>query len=86
VSERKARKEHICTLCQKVIKAGKQYEYQRLTPWDHSENEYFFDYKAHISCDTTWHKVGCDYDWVFPAGKYEWAEMTEGMAAKEADK
>ena len=64
--KRKAKKEHTCTLCHKKIEAGTEYMYARVTPWDHSDNEHYSDYKTHIECDKAWLKVGSDYDYYFP--------------------
>lgn len=66
---RKARKDHICTLCALKIESGTEYVYQRITPWDHPENESYGDYKAHPECDKFWsseygRKV--DYEFAYP--------------------
>jgi hypothetical protein len=72
--KRKAKKDHRCSLCALVIAAGDEYIYQRITPWDHAENDSFSDYKAHVDCDALWSDVGSDCDWMLPAGRQEWLE------------
>lgn len=74
---RKARKDHICTLCFETIRAGGEYIYQRITPWDHSENEGFFNFKAHGGCYAMWDDVAQENDGMFPSDKGEWAEMID---------
>jgi len=51
----KARKDHVCSLCFGVIPEGIDYINERVTPWDHANNEFFFTYKAHVGCDYLWH-------------------------------
>lgn len=76
--KRTARKEHKCILCKRKIIKGEEYEYQRITPWDHAVNEYFFDYKAHKNCDRVWKSdIGALYDWEFPDDKYMFLEDAE---------
>lgn len=69
-----AHKDHRCTLCGKPIPKGEEYINQTIRPWDHSDNEGFSTFKAHVVCNTVWHKVGDRYDWVFPDDPYEWAK------------
>jgi hypothetical protein len=72
---RKANRKHICSLCHQTIKINTKYIYKRITPWDHIDNESFFDYKAHESCDTMWmQRIGITVDYVLPLDKYEWDE------------
>lgn len=67
----KARKDHKCTLCGGRITRGSGYVYQRVTPWDHPDNECFFDYKAHTSCNQVWaNDVGPEWDYEFNQGDY----------------
>lgn len=61
-----ARVAHRCCLCQRWIAIGEQYIYCRYTPWDHSENDDFFTYKAHVHCDTVFSQVGEEWNWEFP--------------------
>ena len=75
--ERKARKDHQCTLCFKPILKGSSYLYQRIAPWYHENNEGFSDYKAHKDCDQIFNEVGQDFDYAFPEDKSCWAEMVE---------
>lgn len=72
---RKARKEHQCSLCFGKINPGDKYNYRRLTPWDHSENDCFFDYKAHLICNDTWNGLGDYCDWELPMNREEWLEL-----------
>lgn len=74
---RKAIKDHECILCHQVIKKGTEYRHQRITPWDHPDNEFFFDFKAHKECEKLWHKYGDDVDWMFPCDSGEWDELLE---------
>ena len=73
--KRKARKDHQCTLCFKTIGAGETYIYRRITPWDHCDNDSFFDYKAHVECDNIWMENALDWDGCLPFDAVEWAEM-----------
>ena len=57
---RVARKPHYCTLCGELISAGEHYVYQRITPWDHPDNDGFFSYRAHEECDRFWHAEYAD--------------------------
>jgi hypothetical protein len=71
----KARKKHMCTLCHESILKGENYIYNKITIWDHSENDTFGTYKAHNKCDDLWiNGIGKDMDWMFPTDKYEWNE------------
>lgn len=63
---RKARKEHICTLCNFPIRMGERYEFRRITPWDHPDNDGFFSYHAHCQCDHAWNNIAPDWDYLFP--------------------
>jgi hypothetical protein len=76
---RKARKDHVCSLCFDAIRAGSEYFYQRVTPWDHSENDSFFNFKAHGGCYAIWDDIAQDNDGMLPSDKEEWDEMTEGL-------
>lgn len=70
-SATKARKDHKCTLCGGRIPKGSAYIYQKVTPWDHPDNEDFFAYKAHVSCNQVWAKdVGPEWDYEFSQGDY----------------
>jgi len=77
MSERtsKARKDHRCSFCCEMITKGTRYICQRVTPWDHADNECFFTIKAHVECDSIWQQVGSEFDWQLPDGKIDWEEM-----------
>lgn len=64
---RKARKEHRCTLCGEPIVSGTDYVYDRITPWDHEENDTFMNYRAHPLCHDLWIDIGDGWDWEFPS-------------------
>lgn len=60
-----------------MIQKGEVYEYVRVTPWDHQDNDDFFDYKAHVSCDEIWETVNHEVDGMLPRDAGEWEEMKE---------
>jgi hypothetical protein len=85
---RKARKPHLCTLCGERIEAGEHYHYTRVTPWDHPDNEGYFDYRAHEDCDAFWsEEYGVGVDWEFPYGaaRSDFAEQLRYWQAEEFD-
>lgn len=62
----KARKDYKCTLCGLKIPRGEDYFYQRITPWDHPDNEIFSDFRAHKECEKLWQEIGESWDYLFP--------------------
>lgn len=70
-----ARKNHRCTFCRNRIYAGLRYWYEKVTPWDHPDNDGYFVMKAHVRCIKTWHVVGSECDWTFPDDTRWWTEM-----------
>jgi len=71
---RTARVEHLCTHCNLPIPVGVKYWCERVTPWDHPENERYFSYKAHAKCRELWNEIGGDYDWEFFDDHHEWRQ------------
>lgn len=69
---RRARKRHICEHCQQHILPGTLYEYARITPWDHPDNEGYSNYRAHLRCNDLWGEVGEETDWIFGWDPDEW--------------
>lgn len=51
---RLARREHHCDLCDRSIPSGHRYVDERLTPWDHPDNERFTTFRAHVRCRDAW--------------------------------
>ena len=80
---RTARKDHRCLLCEEIIPKGTKYGHQRITPWDHPDNECFFTYRAHTECDELWGKVGREWDWEFPDDPGLWKEMLAHYRASQ---
>lgn len=71
--KRIARKRHSCSLCHETIEPTSKYQYERITPWDHPDNESYFDYKAHLNCHKLWMEDGGEwFDWNFPLDGGEW--------------
>ncbi len=68
---RTARKEHFCTFCELPIFRFTQYHWERITPWDHADNETFSTMRAHLWCIKRWDRVGDLYEWNFP-NAYSW--------------
>ncbi|HEX6971533.1 MAG TPA: hypothetical protein VF234_04890 [Limnochordia bacterium] len=80
-----ARKAHTCTLCGERIPPRTPYYYERVRPWDHEENEGFFDLRAHERCHEFWRGgYGERMDWTFPASGLEQREFREAMSAAKA--
>lgn len=77
---RVARKQHWCTLCGQSIEVGEHYIYQRITPWDHPDNDGFFSYRAHEECNRFWvAEFAYDADGIFPIGdEGEFREYMQG--------
>ena len=73
---RKAKKNHECTLCKQTIEAGSLYMDERIAPWEHVDNDYFFQFKAHPDCHSEWLQVGHESDWKFPEDENEWNQQT----------
>lgn len=48
------RKPYECWFCESTIKAGERSWYERVTPWDHPDNEYYFTLRAHAECEAAW--------------------------------
>lgn len=61
-----ARKDHECTLCAYTIPKGARYRYEKLTPWDHPDNDGYFTYKGHYVCERAWRDIGREWDWAMP--------------------
>lgn len=59
----KARKDYHCDLCHFLIRKDTLYHYQRVTPWEHPENESFGNYRAHNYCNALWSRIGQESDW-----------------------
>jgi len=74
---RRARKTHRCELCERPIRKGRLHVYERITPWDHWENDHYFTYRAHLSCDRAWHAFGEDWDWYLPGDPVLFREERE---------
>jgi hypothetical protein len=70
-----ARKDHRCTFCRRKIYKGRQYSRATVAPWDHPDNDGFFEMKAHPICERIFYMVASDYDNLFPEGKQEFREM-----------
>jgi len=65
----KARKHHTCSFCNLPIPAGTIYYTDRITPWDHPDNEHYFTIKAHPHCWDFWRsEYGETQEWIFPGG------------------
>ena len=80
-----ARKDYRCDFCGEAIPKASEYFTQRITPWDHPDNEGFFTHRAHARCEEVWNLVGTSYDWEWDHGcESEWKEIlaqhTEEMA------
>lgn len=73
-----ARKHHRCQLCFEPIGPGTRYIYQRLTPWDHPDNEGFSTFRAHQECYRIWATVLCDR---MPGDKQDWLDLLEDYSA-----
>ena len=72
---RVARKRHVCTLCGLPIAPLTRYFYQRITPWDHPENETYFDFKAHPRCESVWQSVAHESDGILPEPTDFWDDL-----------
>jgi hypothetical protein len=70
-----ARKDHRCCFCFKKIPKGTDYRRQSIRPWDHPDNERFFEAKGHHKCWAIFNMVGADWDWELPQGKCDFREM-----------
>lgn len=71
----KARKDHRCQFCYRIIFKGTQYWSERITPWDHSENEHYFSLKAHTRCWELWRSgIDSECDHIFPDDTQYWRE------------
>lgn len=80
----KARREHQCELCKLPIKKGESYYKERITPWDHPDNEGYFTFKAHDKCSDVWFAIGDDYDWRYPDDGGYWLETMEAYLKEKA--
>lgn len=49
-----ARREHGCMLCPWPILQGQRYWSEKITPWDHPDNESYSAFKAHPLCHDWW--------------------------------
>jgi hypothetical protein len=72
---RKAVKDHTCSLCFLPIPKGETYKYETLTPWGHPDNDSFGEFKAHMDCEEKWQEIAWDCDWILPQDKYDWLEL-----------
>ena len=63
---RRARKDHTCTLCGRVIRRGRRYVYEKITPWDHPDNDGYFTVKIHLGCNRAWYALADDWDYEIP--------------------
>lgn len=62
----KGRKTHRCTLCDLPILAGELSWSERLTPWDHPDNDSYGQFRAHQLCEEIWREMCQEYDGTFP--------------------
>lgn len=70
-----ARKDHRCTLCHALIFAGCRYWSERLTPWDHPDNDGYAKFKAHQRCLALWGSgYGAVHDYEFIDDHRAWIE------------
>jgi len=82
----RARKEHKCDFCHKIIWSGSDYHLHKGTPWDHPDNDSFFTLKVHKDCWDLWIEHQQDWDQLFPLGEpdmiLQMLEENYEMAAK----
>ena len=65
----RASQEQRCTLCGLAIPTSEVYWRERMTPWDHQDNDGFFTLKAHKACYEFWDADYADrVDGLFPVG------------------
>jgi len=85
-STRIAQKDHICSFCALPIPKGARYWYEKMTPWDHEDNDGFFTCKAHEACRELWVNVASDFEYRFPDDPFEWRRMLgeENEASEQA--
>lgn len=69
-----ARVEHRCNqLCDRKIRIGETYWYEKVGPPDHPDNDYWFAWKCCVECKRAWEAIGDTFDWEFPFGEHlEW--------------
>lgn len=79
-----ARKPHVCTLCDLTIPPGADYIYERITPWDHPDNERYFTFKAHRVCERAWRDADELNDGLLPTAGWEflWDFLGESCPAE----
>lgn len=74
--ERVAQKEHRCNwLCHGIIRTGERYWDERIGPPDHSDNETWDIWRAHLDCRDAWLELGDLVDWHFPGATFEWLDI-----------
>lgn len=64
---RRAVKTHRCSLCWRLIAptelTGERYWDERLTPWDHPDNDGYGQFKAHGLCLSALYAIEADDSW-----------------------
>jgi hypothetical protein len=80
----RARKDYRCSFCDRRIHSGHRYWFERITPWDHYDNESYSVLRAHHRCIRHWNRVGDVYDWYFPIDPWEWRrDMVESWLMRK---
>jgi hypothetical protein len=77
-----ARKDHRCCFCYKKISKGTDYRRETLRPWDHPDNEGFFEAKGHHRCWEIFDMVRRDFDNLLPDSRGEFREMVHEARAQ----
>ena len=80
---RKARKQHICSLCDQPIQQGEHYRHARLGPMHHPENEGFFSYRAHEECHRYWWDVVDPDDGFLPQEPWDFRASMQTAQMRE---
>lgn len=59
----KGQKRYRCCLCGRLIPKGMRHVYERLTPWDHPDNDSYGDWRVHRLCDRAAQRMWSAY-WI----------------------
>src|SRR5664279_5061360 len=69
----RARKFYRCEFCRRLIFKGSRYWYERITPWDHPDNESYSTLRLHKRCMEAWGSSACgDCDDEWPDDTHWW--------------